>query len=286
MRKYILFIFIILIIPYSHTQENPTLVYIPYKVFVNGGAINFNRILYQEDSIKIKVKTLYANNELYGFDFLLPTNDFTAYWKRFKDQWFYVKFRKDSPPLLLFKGLKNKDDEREYVEVYDLLRKKNHCLLFSSVGNLLAYKFQPFTGGLLLFVHKYPCCRSASHNIYTIRELNGDLQYTSRFFVGRDIGDMVGPFFPEEADFNSQYHELTEKTELRWSPAVVNKDAFLDWTDSNLIIHYNKGALYKILHDNGEWQFVLFLNGIAEEQSMMLNYTNFKNSGVYGWIKK
>lgn len=286
MRKFIFFLFIILIIPYSYTQENPTLVDIPYKVFVNGGTNDFKKILYQDDSIKIKIKKLYSNNELFGFDLLPPTHDFAAFWAHYKNQWFYVKFRDKGAPLLLFKGLKTHEDEREYIEIYDLSKKPGHPLLFSSVGKLLAYKYHPFTNGLILFVHQYPCCRSASHDIYTLRELNGELHSTFKFFVGRDRGDMVGPFFPDKVKFSSNYNILEEKTELRWSPAIVNKNAFLDWTDSNLIIHYNKGALYKILYDNGEWQFVLFLNGIAEEQSMMLNYTNFENRGVYGWIKK
>lgn len=286
MRRLILFLFVILITTYSYSQNDPTLVNIPHKVFVNGGQNDFKKILYQDDSIRIKIKTLYANKELYGFDFLMDESNFTEFWEHYKNQWFSIKFREDRSPLLLFKGLKNKNDEREYIEIYDFSKSQDKILLFSSVGKLLAYKYQPFTDGLILFVHQFPCCHSASHDIYRIREINDGLQYTSRFFVGRDKGDMAGPFFPEKVNFDGHYHKLKKKTELRWSPAVVNKDAFLDWTDSNLIIHYNRGALYKILGDNGDWQFVLFISGIAEEQSMMLNYTNFKNKGVYGWIKK
>lgn len=281
-----LYLFVILIIPYSTAQKDPTLMDVPYKVFVNGGINDFNKILSQDDVLKVKIKALYTQKKIYGFEFLSETSNFKTYWEQYKNQWFYIQFRENTPPLLLFQGLKTHDDEREYVEIYDPTQDLDHSLLFSSVGKLLAYKYHPFTGGLILFVHQYPCCHSASHTIYSIREINNELKYTSRFFVGRDIGDMVGPFFPKMVTFASDYHRLKEKTELRWSPEVVNKDAFLDWTDSNLIIHYDKGALYKILYDNGEWQFVLFLNGIVEEQSMMLNYTNFKNKGVYGWIKK
>jgi len=52
-----------------------------------------------------------------------------------------------------------------------------------------------------------------------------------------------------------------------------------------MIINYNEGALYKLLYEKDNWQFVVLFNGIAEEQSKVLNYTNFKNKGVYGWMK-
>lgn len=271
---------------YSFTQENPTLVNIPYQVFVNGGKNDFQSILYQDDTLQSEVKKMYSQGNLYGFDLLPELSDFKSYWKKFKNNWFYIQFKKEGKPLLLFKGLKTSGDEREFVEIYAPDRPADQLLLFSSVGRLLAYKKHPFTNHLILFVHQYPCCRSASHTIYTIREIKNKIKQKSRFFVGRDNGDMVGPFFPEKVHFDNVYHKLNKRTELRWSPEVVNENAFLNWTQSNLIIHYEKGAIYKILYEKEGWQFVLFLSGIAEEQSMMLNYTNFKNKGVYGWIKK
>jgi hypothetical protein len=285
MKKYLVYIVSILFVQSFYSQANPTLVDIPHEVFVNGGKVDFDQILYQEESLVEKVKTLHSNNEL-GHDLTVQTNNFEQYWARYKKQWHFVKFKNENAPLLLFSGLKNNFDEREYVELFDLTKDRNQRMLFSEIGKLLAYKFHPFTNELILFVHKYPCCKSASHNIFTIRQVNDHLRYTDRFFVGRDIGDMVGPFFPKEVKYDGKYYFLEKRTELRWSPAVVNENAFEEWTESNLIIHYNEGAMYKILHEQGEWLFVLFFNGIAEEQSMMLNYTNFKNKGVYGWIKK
>ncbi|HZH85861.1 MAG TPA: hypothetical protein VFD77_01000 [Brumimicrobium sp.] len=285
MRKYIVCFVSILIIQSTHSQVNPTLVNIPHEVFVNGGSDDFDKILFQDESLAEKVKVLHTYNEL-GHDLTVQTNSFEQYWARYKSQWSFIQFKEGATPLLLFSGLKNNLDEREYVEIFSLEAERNNRLLFGEVGNLLAYKRHPFTNEIILFVHKYPCCKSASHNIYRIRQLNDKLHFTDRFFVGRDIGDMVGPFFPKEVKDNGKYSFLKERTELRWSPAVVTKNAFEEWTESNLIIHYNEGAMYKVLHDQGEWYFVIFFNGIAEEQSMMLNYTNFGNKGVYGWIKK
>lgn len=266
------------------TQENPSLVNIPQEVFVNKGKTNFDSILFKAPSIINKVHDLYNYTEL-AHDFTTSTNEFTNYWNRFQNQWYYIQFDKGGDTLLLFMGLRESSDEREYVEIYDLKKEKFNRQIFNSVGKLVAYKVQPFTQEIILFVHEYPCCRSASHNIHTIRRINGDIHTSNRFFIGRDSGDMVGPFFPEKVKFTPEYHILTQKTEVRWSPAVVEKDAYLNWSSSNFIIHYNEGAVYKTLYNHDGWQFVLLFSGIAEEQSLVINYTNFKYKGVYGWIK-
>ncbi|HLV43163.1 MAG TPA: hypothetical protein VKY37_12855 [Brumimicrobium sp.] len=285
MTKYIILILSILCIQSSIGQVNPTLVDIPHEVFVNGGTNDFQQVLFKDETIAKKVKVLHAYDEL-DHEFTVQTHSFEQYWSRFEKQWHYIQFKESSQPLLIFTGLKISNDEREFVEIFNMKNERTQRQLFSDVGKLLAFKKHPFTGETILFVHKYPCCQSASHNIYAIRQIKDELRFPDRFFVGRDIGDMVGPFFPEKVNHDGKHHFLNKKTELRWSPAIVNENAFENWTESNLIIHYNEGAMYKILHDQDEWQFVLFFNGIAEEQSMMLNYTNFTNKGVYGWIKK
>ncbi|WP_107037484.1 hypothetical protein [Brumimicrobium mesophilum] len=267
-----------------NAQVNPNLVDIPHEVFVNEGKTDFNKILSQDTSIMSKVRDLHRFNEL-SHDLTIQTNNFDEYWERYASQWYSFKFHKNQEAMLLFMGLKNDLDEREYVEIFDLEKGIEQKGVYGNVGRLLAYKFHPLTNELILYTHKYPCCAGASHNIYRIRKVNDKLKVEDRFFVGRDSGDMVGPFFPEKVNFSDKYHKLDKKTELRWSPAIVNENAFEDYTESNLIINYNKGATYKILHEKNDWQFVVFFNGIAEEQSMVLNYTNFKNKGVYGWIK-
>ncbi|RYM30801.1 hypothetical protein ERX46_17115 [Brumimicrobium glaciale] len=284
MKKISLFLLFAISTSSYQAQVNPSLVNIPHEVFVNDGKSDFNKILSQDASIEEKVKTLHSFNEL-SHDLTIQTNSFNEYWKKYKSQWFYISFNKQQKPLLLFKGLKNDVDEREYVEIFDLEKDRNYRGLFSDVGVLLAYKIHPLTSEVILYVHKYPCCKSASHNIYRLRRVEEGLKINDRFFVGRDSGDMVGPFFPKKVEFSDKYYKLGKKTEVRWSPEVVEENAFKDWAETNLIIHYNEGALYKILYEKNDWQFVVFFNGIAEEQSRVLNYTNFKNKGVYGWIK-
>ncbi|PWH87185.1 hypothetical protein [Brumimicrobium oceani] len=279
----ILLIFTALISNY-YAQVNPNLVHIPHEVFVNDGITSFDKILSQDETIEEKVKILHSYNEL-GHDLTIQTNSFEEYWSRYKSLWFYITLKQGEQPFLLFKGLKNDLDEREYVEIFNIEKQRNQRSLFSDVGRLLAYKLHPKTNEVILYIHKYPCCKSASHNVYRIRKVQDNLKVSDRFFVGRDSGDMVGPFFPEKVSFSDKYHTLDEKTALRWSPAVVSENAFEDWTESNLMVHYEKGAVYQILHEKNNWQFVVFFNGIAEEQSMVLNYTNFKNKGVYGWIQ-
>lgn len=266
-------------------QKDPELVHIPAQVFLHNVKTNFQPILYTDSTLKAKVAFLHAHNEL-RHDLSVRTNNFDEYWDVFKNSWHFIKMRKDTAALLLFTGLKNYYDERGYVQLFDLSKKQMQQCVFSSVGNLLAYKIQPNTGGIVLYVHEYPCCHSASHNIKILRQLNGKIQVRKRFFVGRDKGDMVGPFFPKTAMYDSIYHTLTKKTALRWSPAVVNHDAFSPWSNSNLIIHYEKGAIYKVLGKQDGWLFVLMLSGISHEQARVINYTNFEFTGVYGWIKE
>lgn len=265
----------------SFSQENPTLVDIPHEVFVNGGKTDFESFLFVDASLKEKVQQLHKDNELgheHAFDFKL-------YWNHYKDQWHYIQFHESKEVYLIFIGLKFFDDEREYVEIFDIKKDGGPKLIYSTIGRLLAYKHHSFTNELVLFIHEYPCCRSASHSIYTVRNIGNDINIKKRFFVGRDIGDMVGPFFPMTVNFSDKYEILKEKTELRWSPAIVEENAYINWTHSNFMIHYNPGAVYKVLHEINGWQFVIMYSGIAEEQSMVLNYTNFKYTGVYGWIK-
>lgn len=284
MKKISLLLLIAFAVNDFQAQDNPTLVDIPHTVFVNEGKTNFDKIFTQDESIAEMVKTLFNYNEL-THDLPVQTNSFEQYWDRYKSQWSFIAFNKEEAPLLLFQGLKNNSDEREYIEIYDPKKNRNERNLYSDVGKVLAYKIHPRTKEVILYTHKYPCCKSASHNVYRIRRIKDDLKVNDRFFVGRDIGDMVGPFFPEKVDFSDKYYKLKERTELRWSPAVVNEHAFQNYTATNLIINYNEEAIYKVLHEKNNWQFVVFFNGIAEEQSTVLNYTNFKNKGVYGWIK-
>jgi hypothetical protein len=260
------------------------LVKVPANVFVNNGKTTFDSILYINGDIQEQVEKLF-NRKVLSHDLTMGDNKFQKYWEVFGNQWFWIKLKPKMPPFLMFKGIISFMDEKEYVELYNVNKPDNN-LIFTSSGNLLAYKKHPFTKEIILFVHEYPCCQSASHNIIQVRYANGDARVKERFFVGRDDGDMVGPFFPDTVEHPKEYKQLTSKTTLRWSPATVNNNAFIGRAKSNVIIHYNENALYKVLHEENGWQFVVMFSGITEEQSTVLNYTNFINRPVYGWIMK
>tara|TARA_B100000508_G_scaffold141026_1_gene145296 strand:+ start:81297 stop:82148 length:852 start_codon:yes stop_codon:yes gene_type:complete len=267
-----------------NAQIKPSLTTIPVSVFVNNAQTTIEDIIVEGNQTKKKVEELFNNNVLVH-ELTGPDADFSIYWEAFGSQWKWIKFRKDEAPLLIFLGLNSYTDEREYVELYDVSKGKQ-ARLFAEPGRLIAYKRHPLTDELILYTHKYPCCRSASHNIYTLRRINGEIKSKDRFFIGRDSGDMVGPFYPDSVQFDGEYKQLEQKTALRWSPAVVEENAFEMRAQTNIIIHYEKGALYKELAIQDDWIFVIMYTGISEETSPVINHVNFKNKGVYGWIKR
>ncbi len=263
-------------------QNKPTLKDIPVDVFVNGGNTNVSDLFLTSKETKSKVKILFDEQKL-PHELTGINADFQVYWEAFSSQWKWIKFREEDTPLLLFTGLNSYTDEREFVEIYD--PELPAPRLFGEPGRLIAFKKHPYTNELILFTHQYPCCRYASHNIYTLRSIGKEIKSKDRFFVGRDAGDMVGPFFPDTVTFEATYKTLEKKTILRWSPKVVQKNAFLERSNTNIIISYNQGAVYKVLAKQGEWRYVIMFNGISEESSAVINHVNFKNKGVYGWIK-
>jgi hypothetical protein len=273
----------LLIIPFIITAQNsPSLIDIPEEVFVNKGKTDIKEILIVDQNIKSEVMQLFDNQILYH-ELTGPSSSFERYWEAFESNWYRVKFRENAPPLLLFMGLSSFSDEREFLELYDLSNSESPKL-YANAGRLIAYKIHPRTQELILFSHKYPCCKSASHNIYEIRYLSGKIISKDRFFVGRDSGDMIGTFFPDSVSHKTGYKMLKERKLLRWSPSIVTADAFLERAETNAIIHYEKGAIYKQLLELDGWEYVIMFSGIAEEQSSVINYINFKNKGVYGWI--
>lgn len=283
-RTFIITLLIFLLTSHlSFSQSTTSLVRVPSDVFVNNGKTTFDSILFSNKDIEKQVEKLF-NREILSHDLTFGDTKFAHYWEVFSNQWFWVKLKPNRPPFLLFKGIVSLLDEKEYIELYDV-NKSEDSLIYTSSGNLLAYKEHPFTKEIILYIHEYPCCQSASHNIIQVRYANGEIRAKERFFVGRDTGDMVGPFYPDSVQQPKDYKQLTSKTTLRWSPAIVNSNAFIGRAKSNVIIHYDEGSIYKVLHENEGWQFVVMFNGITKEQSSVLNYTNFINRPVYGWIK-
>lgn len=281
-----LFLFITLILTTFSTRANSiSLVDVPVDVFVNKGKTNFDSIFYKTE-IESMVKELFEEGILYH-DYTLeihPNSNFKTYWSVFKDKWNLVDLNNDGNGELIMQGLTTVFDEKEFIEIYKKLDGK-WTKIHGEVGRLLAYKIHPNTKKIILYQHRYPCCNSASHNIITVRMIRNKIVSTSRFFVGRDNGDMVGPFYPDTVNYRAAFLQLKKKTLLRWSPEVVNKNAFRGYSETNAIIHFDKGAYYKILHNGDKWHFVLMYSGIINEQAIVINALNFVNKPIYGWIE-
>lgn len=281
-----LLIFISLILTTFSTCANTiSLVDVPVDVFVNKGKTNFDSVFYKTE-IESLVKELFEEGILYH-DYTLevhPNSNFKTYWSVFKDKWSLVDLNNDGNGELIMQGLTTVFDEKEFVEIYNKLDGK-WTKIHGEVGRLLAFKIHPNTKKIILYQHRYPCCNSASHTIITLRMIRNKIITSSRFFVGRDSGDMVGPFYPESVNYQAAFLQLKKKTLLRWSPEVVSKNAFRGYSETNAIIHFDKGAYYKILQNGDKWHFVLMYSGIVDEHAVVINALNFVNKPVYGWIE-
>ncbi len=281
-----LFIFITLILSTFSTSANSiSLVDVPVDVFVNKGKTNFDSIFYKTE-IESLVKELFEEGILYH-DYTLevhPNSNFKTYWSVFKDKWNLVDLNNDGNGELIMQGLTTVFDEKEFVEIYNKLDGK-WTKIHGEVGRLLAYKIHPNTKKIILYQHRYPCCNSASHTIITARMIRNKIITSSRFFVGRDSGDMVGPFYPDSVNYGFAFLQLKKNTLLRWSPEVVSKNAFRGYSETNAIVHFDKGAYYKILYNGDKWHFVLMYSGIVDEKAVVINALNFVNKPVYGWIE-
>lgn len=273
---------------FSILAETASLKDIPSNVFVNKGKTDFETLLIQKEGLKEKIKILFQQKDLLQHEFskFFDSNaNFDNYWKVHAQNWYEVTFNKHGDKLLLYYGKVMRSDIKEHVEIYKITE-NGAQRLWADHGNLLAYQYHPYTKELVLYQHKYPCCNSASHTIIQLRFIDGEILTKDRFFVGRDTGDMVGPFYPDSVRYPKKFEHLEEKTLLRWSPAVVSENAFLGRTQENKMIHFKEGAIYQVLFSNEEWDFVLMFNGINEEQSMVLNHTNFINRPIYGWMRR
>lgn len=274
-----------LLLFHSLNAQEAILKDVPAHVFVNHGKTNFDSVFVNVDLEPI-VKDIFHQGILFH-DYTLevhPSSNFQTYWSVFKVRWFAVDMKNDGDLVYIMLGKTSSLDEKEYVEIYTRGSDQKYHRSFAEAGKLLAYKIHPNTQEVMLYHHRYPCCYSASHNIYTIRFLNGQIHLKDRFFVGRDTGDMVGPFFPEKVVYPIENKLLDTETILYWSPEVVKTKAFQNYSETNRIATYSRGSVYKELYKQGAWSFVVLFSGISSEPSAVINPTNFENRAVYGWM--
>lgn len=268
--------------------EYATLTNIPVHVYVESPKLDFESIWIKDFDLKQHVKEIFETKDLIQHEKSLsldPNNSFSDYWAVYKDHYKALRFQKSGDISILFQGKISVFETKEHVQIF---HKKNGSYekVWSKHGKLIAYHIHPYTQEAVLFQHQYACCQSASHNIHRIRLINEEANIVSRYFLGRDVGDMVGPFYPDSANHSPSFYKLEKETPLRWSPKVVNEKAFINRAEKNIVIHFNKGAVYKIINESENWLFVLMFSGMKEETSPVVNYNNIKNRAVYGWLRK
>ncbi len=262
------------------TRVNPAL-------FIHRPQTNFDSITLSNEPLKSKMMEYLFENELIdheGSKAYNPNAAFIHYYKQYKSLYRLIDLNRDGIPELVFNGFVSETDDREHLEIWG---SKNGTVfrIYREVGHLLAFKIHPNTKEILLFHHQYPCCVNASHNLNRLRLVGEKMQLVKRYFLGRDR-DMVGPFFPKRSKFTPKYEVLKKRTALYWSPAVVEKDAWLLRSQSNRIAQYDSLTVYTVLAREKKWQFVLMKGAPVVEKNVVINPKNFAETWVYGWIKE
>jgi hypothetical protein len=279
-------------VPNTRSTGKSVMPEIPHEIFINGSSNDFESIFDNNFDIKDYVKELYQSDQIPHKSVLYYPSapEFTAYWQNYSTFWRATKLQPNSNQIeLIFNGKLLSDDNKETFELYSLnVDAMNPSKpIFQSEGVLLSYKISPNTGEIILYIHDYPCCFSAGHNIIQLRVIDGTCKSKKRFFIARDRDDITGPFFPSKVHFSPEIHQLNAPKELLWSPERINKNAFIGQSDKNFIAKFDAGAYYFVLAEwDKNWQFVLFLNGIMDEASAVVNPINFKNRPIFGFISK
>ena len=265
-----------------------TLTEIPVHVYVENPKVDFESIWIKDYDLKQHVKEIFETEGLIQHEKSLsmdPNSSFVDYWEQYKDNYRAIKFQKKGEVSILFQGYISATETKEHVQIFHK-KGNNYEQIWRKHGKLIAYHIHPHTKEIVLFQHQYACCQSASHNIHRIRLINEKAHVVSRYFLGRDFGDMVGPFYPDSANHSPDFYKLEKEVPLRWSPKDVKENAFLNRAEKNIIIHFMEGSVYKILNESEDWLFVLMFSGMKDETSQVVNYNNIKNRAVYGWLRK
>ncbi|MBI1836284.1 MAG: hypothetical protein HYR91_03360 [Flavobacteriia bacterium] len=258
---------------------------IPEHLFVNRGCTDFSKI-YIQDKIFLEksVKQLF-NDDLLNHEntkaFDLDAK-FEFYWEKNNLFWHVLDLNNDGEYELFFNN-EAKLQEETVFEIYKFEKGKYKSFYFDT-GKLIAYKIHPNTKELILFRHKYPCCSNMSHNIESIRLLNGKINLRKRFFIARP-DEMATKLFPKKVNYSSNYSYLLKDVEVRWSAEKIIEKASR-YSEQNIISKYIKGTPYRILATEKGWQFVLLCGEPSNENNRIINPSNFIYTHVYGWIKK
>jgi len=267
-------------------RANVSMIRVPVATFVNGGREDFESI-YKNDPAQLKqqVKQLFDHEVIMhaGTRAYDLQADFETYYRLQQNQYHLVDLDKDGTDEVIFNGYIHPKDDMEYVEIFTF-ENGSPEILRQETGHILAFKIQPNTGEIILFQHKYPCCNVRSHNIYQLRLIDGVLKVKTKYFLGRD-SDMKGTFFPQQVSYQPKYKILGQKTLVRWSKEVIEKDAAPD-APTNAIIHYPAGTRYKLLASENGFDYVLLCGPPVPETSLVVNAENLSKMHLFAWIKR
>ena len=284
-NRFISSIFFLIISTYC-IGKTTSLTDIPFHIFFPNGKSDFNKIFIHHN-IKEEVEKIYNQSILFHeyTKEIQPNSNFNVYWSVYENQWNAVDLDQNGINELIFNGLTSYQDEKEYLEIYQISDGK-YSQIYAEIGKLLAYEIHPNTKEIILHHHRYPCCNSASHNLITIRLLNKKIFFKDKFFVGRDHGDMKGPFYPDSIILTNHFEILTSPVSIHWSPEEINHNAFTGISENNILAFFESGGIFQILNITNDWYFVLLHSGILSRPTPLLNPSNFKNKSIYGWLKK
>ena len=280
---------ILFLIIYSFCNAKAVMPTINSSLFINGGKTDLNTLLKSSDLsfVKNNVEKLFNTDQ---FDHLFSKAydlqaKFSIYWEKNKQFWSINDLNKDGKDELLYQKKAVNDEDVEFVEIYTQKKGEYH-LIYKESGHFIAYKIQPNTKEIVLFHHQYPCCTNASHTIYLLRLVNGQIKLRKKYFLARDQG-MKGDFFPQKVKFKSNYHFLQKETIVRWSPEKITKNAWKFYQE-NKLAQYPKNTPYRILSRKGKWAYVEIsgepMIHKKNPYEFVINSINFNDVHVFGWI--
>lgn len=83
--------------------------------------------------------------------------DFESYFKCYCDNFWLIDLDCDDQFELLYNGLMNVEDLKEYLEIY-IFSDGKFVQVYVDVGYFMVYKIQLNMGEILLYVYQYFCC--------------------------------------------------------------------------------------------------------------------------------
>lgn len=257
--------------------------YINYaeSIFVNKGSYTLKKVFKNSIEIKNKVEYLF-NKDLLDHEYTKAyaiNADFKTYWSKNESNWKMLDMNKDSIFEFIYCYETNESKENNFIEIY-FQQSGKLKLLFKEKGSLIAYKIQPNTKEIILFHHKYPCCRTVSHNINMIRMVNNKIHLRKKYFV-LNPEDTSFKIFPNYVQYSSKYYYLKKNKKIFSSTKSI-----MQHSKKSIIGIYPKNTPFRILFSEKKWKYVLMCGTPinSTKSKTIINPENFTQTHVFGWL--